>query len=131
MHELRRGELARAGEVPHSPYYGTIDATPLWLVLLGETWRWLGDRALVDELMPNAERALAWIERRLMRGNGWVRYQRTHDKGLENQGWKDSRDGVSFPDGTIAPHAHRARRGAGLRRRRARGDGHALPRRRQ
>lgn len=103
MHELRRGELARAGEVPHSPYYGTIDATPLWLVLFGETWRWLGDRALVDELMPNAERALDWIERRLQRGYGWVRYQRTHDKGLENQGWKDSRDGVSFPDGTIAP----------------------------
>jgi glycogen debranching enzyme len=103
MHELRRGELARAGEVPHSPYYGTIDATPLWLVLFGETWRWLGDRALVEELMPNAERALAWIDRRLQRGNGWVRYQRAHEKGLENQGWKDSRDGVSFPDGTIAP----------------------------
>jgi glycogen debranching enzyme len=103
MHELRRGELARAGEVPHSPYYGSIDATPLWLVLLGESWRWLGDRALLDELMPNAERALQWIERRLIRGNGWVRYQRTHDKGLENQGWKDSRDGVSFPDGEIAP----------------------------
>src|SRR5262249_1286321 len=56
-----------------------------------------------DELMPNAERALAWIDRRLRQGNGWVRYQRTHEKGLENQGWKDSRDGVSFPDGTIAP----------------------------
>ena len=102
MHELRRGEMARAGEIPHSPYYGAIDATPLWLVLLGETWRWLGDRALVEELMPNAERALAWIERRLLGGNGWVRYQRTHDKGLVNQGWKDSRDGVSFPDGAIA-----------------------------
>ena len=103
MHELRRGEMARAGEVPHSPYYGTIDATPLWLVLLGETWRWLGDRSLLIELMPHAERALEWIERRLVQGRGWVRYQRTHDKGLENQGWKDSRDGVSFPDGAIAP----------------------------
>jgi glycogen debranching enzyme len=103
MHELRRGEMMRSGEVPHGPYYGSVDATPLWLVLLGESWRWLGDRALVAELMPNAERALVWIERRLMRGNGWVRYQRTHDKGLENQGWKDSRDGVSFPDGMIAP----------------------------
>jgi glycogen debranching enzyme len=103
MHELRRGEMARAGEVPHAPYYGTIDATPLWLVLLGETWRWLGDRALLIELMPSAERALEWIERRLVQGRGWVRYQRTHDKGLENQGWKDSRDGVSFPDGRIAP----------------------------
>ncbi|MCU1277747.1 MAG: Amylo-alpha-16-glucosidase, partial [bacterium] len=103
MHELRRGELARAGEIPHAPYYGSIDATPLWLVLLGESWRWLGDRALVEELMPNAERALAWIERRLRQGNGWVRYQRAHEKGLENQGWKDSRDGVSFPDGALAP----------------------------
>jgi glycogen debranching enzyme len=102
MHELRRGELARAGEIPHSPYYGSIDATPLWLVLLGETWRWRGDRALVERLLPNAERALAWIERRLAAGDGFVRYRRLHEKGLENQGWKDSRDGVSFPDGTIA-----------------------------
>jgi glycogen debranching enzyme len=94
--------MARSGEVPHSPYYGTIDATPLWLVLLGETWRWLGDRALVEELMPAADKALAWIERRLGDGGGWVRYRRTHDKGLENQGWKDSRDGVSFPEGELA-----------------------------
>ena len=101
MHELRRGEMVRAGEVPHAPYYGTIDATPLWLVLLGKVWKWLGDRALVDELMPNAERALGWIQRRLERGGGWVRYQRTHDKGLENQGWKDSRDGVIFADGRL------------------------------
>ena len=102
MHELRRGEMARGGEIPHSPYYGTIDATPLWLVLLGEAWRWSGDRALLQELLPNAERALDWIERRLRQGNGWVRYQRTHDKGLVNQGWMDSGDGVSFPDGTLA-----------------------------
>jgi glycogen debranching enzyme len=102
MHELRRGEMARAGEIPHSPYYGTIDATPLWLVLLGETYRWLGDRALIEELAPSAERALAWIQRRLVAGGGFLRYQRAHEKGLENQGWKDSRDGVSFPDGTIA-----------------------------
>src|SRR5260370_38664138 len=52
--------------------------------------------------MPYAERELAWIERRLAEGGGFLRYQRRHDKGLENQGWKDSRDGVSFPDGTIA-----------------------------
>lgn len=102
LHELRRGEMARAGEIPHSPYYGTIDATPLWLMLLGETWRWTGDDALVDELEGHAERALAWMERRLVAGGGWVRYQRTHARGLENQGWKDSRDGVSFPDGTLA-----------------------------
>jgi glycogen debranching enzyme len=102
MHELRRGEMVRTGEAPHAPYYGSIDATPLWLVLLGETHRWRGDRALVEELLPNAERALAWIERRLAEGGGFVRYQRTHEKGLVNQGWKDSSDGVSFPDGTVA-----------------------------
>jgi glycogen debranching enzyme len=102
MHELRRGEMARAGEIPHSPYYGTVDATPLWLMLLGETWRWLGDRGLVEELLPSAERALAWVERRLELGQGFVRYQRMHEKALDNQGWKDSRDGVSFPDGTLA-----------------------------
>lgn len=102
MHELRRGELARLGEIPHSPYYGTIDATPLWLVLLGETWRWTGDSALVEELAPTAERALAWIERKLEAGGGFLRYRRAHERSLENQGWKDSRDAVSFPDGTLA-----------------------------
>ncbi len=102
LHELRRGEMARAGEVPHSPYYGTIDATPLWLVLLDETWRWTGDQRLIEELTPHAERALGWIDRRLAEGAGLVRYQRTHTRGLANQGWNDSRDGVSFPDGTIA-----------------------------
>src|SRR5581483_267755 len=73
-----------------------------WLILLGETHRWLGDRALIDELWPNAERALAWVERQIAAGDGFVCYQRKHEKGLFNQGWKDSRDGVSFPDGTIA-----------------------------
>jgi glycogen debranching enzyme len=102
MHELRRGEMARTGESPHSPYYGTIDATPLWLMLLGETRRWLGDDKLIEELWPNAERALDWITRRLEQGGGFVRYQRSNGKGLTNQGWKDSRDGVSFPDGTLA-----------------------------
>jgi len=102
MHELRRGEMTRAGEVPHAPYYGTIDATPLWLILLGETWQWGADRELLETLQPHAERALAWIDRRLREGGGFVRYQRSHEKGLENQGWKDSRDGVSFPDGVIA-----------------------------
>src|SRR5438045_4435802 len=52
MHELRRGEMARSGEIPHVPYYGTIDATPLWLVLVHETWRWTGDDALIRELLP-------------------------------------------------------------------------------
>ncbi|HEX5385291.1 MAG TPA: glycogen debranching N-terminal domain-containing protein [Gemmatimonadales bacterium] len=102
LHELRRGEMARAGEIPHIPYFGTIDATPLWLVLLHETWRWTGDAALVRELMPNAERALEWIDRwGDIDGDGFVEYARTSAKGLVNQGWKDSSDGVPFPDGAM------------------------------
>ena len=102
MHELRRGELARSGEIPHVPYYGTIDATPLWLILLDETWRWTGDLALVRELLPNARRALEWIDKYGdMDGDGLVEYARTSARGLVNQGWKDSGDGVPFPDGTL------------------------------
>jgi len=102
MHELRRGEMARAGEVPHLPYFGTVDATPLWLVLLHETWRWTGDDALLRDMMPHAERALAWIDRfGDLDGDGFVEYARTSEKGLINQGWKDSGDGVPFPDGRL------------------------------
>jgi glycogen debranching enzyme len=102
LHELRRGEMARSGEIPHVPYYGSIDATPLWLVLLHETWRWTGDTALVRELLPNAERALEWIDRfGDMDGDGFVEYARTSEKGLVNQGWKDSGNGVPFPDGSL------------------------------
>ena len=102
MHELRRGELARAGEIPHVPYYGTIDATPLWLILLHETWRWTGDEALVRELLPHAERALAWIdEYGDVDGDGFLEYEKTSPNGLVNQGWKDSWDGVPFPDGHL------------------------------
>jgi glycogen debranching enzyme len=102
LHELRRGEMARAGEVPHVPYYGSVDATPLWCVLLHETWRWTGDDALVRELLPNLERALTWIDRYGdVDGDGFVEYARTAETGLVNQGWKDSYDGVPFPDGRL------------------------------
>ncbi|HEX2635595.1 MAG TPA: glycogen debranching N-terminal domain-containing protein [Gemmatimonadales bacterium] len=102
LHELRRGEMARAGEIPHIPYYGSIDATPLWLVLLHETWRWTGDAVLVRDLLPHAERALEWIDRfGDMDGDGFVEYASTSEKGLRNQGWKDSGDGVPFPDGRL------------------------------
>lgn len=102
MHELRRGEMARNGEVPHLPYYGTIDATPLWLVLLHETWRWTGDQGLVGELLPNAERALEWMDGHGdLDGDGLLEYARTSEDGLVNQGWKDSWDGVPFPDGRL------------------------------
>ncbi len=102
LHELRRGEMARTGEIPHVPYYGSIDATPLWLILLHETWRWTGDTALVRELLPNAERALDWIDHYGdLDGDGFVEYARTSDKGLVNQGWKDSGNGVPWPDGRL------------------------------
>jgi len=103
LHELRRGEMARNQEVPHVPYYGTVDATPLWLILLHETWQWTGDDQLVEELFPNAERALAWIETHGDKdGDGFVEYAGSPtDKGLANQGWKDSGDGVPFPDATL------------------------------
>jgi glycogen debranching enzyme len=102
MHELRRGEMARSGEIPHLPYYGTIDATPLWIILLHEAWRWTGDDRLVRELLPNARRALDWIDRYGdADGDGFVEYTRTSQKGLVNQGWKDSSDGVPFPDGFL------------------------------
>jgi glycogen debranching enzyme len=102
MHELRRGEMARSGEIPHIPYYGTVDATALWLVLLHETWRWTGDDEVVRELLPNAERALEWIDRfGDIDGDGFVEYQPSTEKGLRNQGWKDSGDGVPNPDGSL------------------------------
>lgn len=103
MHELRQGEMARNKEIPHVPYYGTIDATPLWLILLHETWQWTGDRQLVEDLLPNVEKALKWIEIYGDKdGDGFVEYTGSaHGKGLVNQGWKDSGDGVPFPDGTL------------------------------
>jgi hypothetical protein len=87
MHELRRGEMARAGEIPHVPYYGTIDATPLWLILLHETWRWTGDDALVRELLPHAERALEWIDRYGdIDGDGFVEYPARRRRGSSTRG---------------------------------------------
>ena len=103
LHEIRRGELARAGEVPHTPYYGSIDSTPLFVILYTEYLTWTDDRATGEELLPAAEAALRWIsEYGDKDGDGFVEYQRKGPRGLENQGWKDSRDGVPYPDGTPA-----------------------------
>jgi glycogen debranching enzyme len=103
LHELRTGEMARTGETPHRPYYGTVDATPLWLILLGATWDWTGDRALVDRLWPTALRALEWIDRWGDRdGDGFVEYQRRGARGLLNQGWKDSADCIRDRHGRLA-----------------------------
>jgi len=95
LHELRRGETARAGELPHSPYYGSIDSTPLWLILLGEAFDWTGDRDLVERLWPDAMAALRWIDEWGDRdGDGFVEYERRSKRGLLNQGWKDSGDAI-------------------------------------
>jgi glycogen debranching enzyme len=104
LHEIRFGELTRFDERPHSPYFGTADATPLFLVLLDEYERWTGDTELVRELEPNARAALEWIDRWGDRdGDGYVEYERRNtETGLENQCWKDSWDSIRFGDGTIA-----------------------------
>ncbi|MGK2849548.1 MAG: amylo-alpha-1,6-glucosidase [Candidatus Limnocylindrales bacterium] len=95
LHELRTGEMAGTGELPHTPYYGSVDSTPLWLILLGATFDWTGDRALVDRLWPNALAALEWIDRYGDRdGDGFVEYERRSERGLVNQGWKDSSDAI-------------------------------------
>jgi glycogen debranching enzyme len=109
LHELRVGELTHFGERPHSPYYGTADATPLWLVLLDETERWTGNAGLVRELEPNARAALAWIDEHGDRdGDGYVEYERRNEEtGLENMCWKDSWNSILFADGTnsVLPRA--------------------------
>jgi glycogen debranching enzyme len=89
---------------PHSPYYGTADATPLFLVLLDAYERWTGDRGLVAELEPNARAALAWIDRDGdLDGDGYVEYRRRNEQtGLENQCWKDSWNAIRFADGSLA-----------------------------
>jgi glycogen debranching enzyme len=95
LHELRTGEMARSGELPHTPYYGSVDATPLWLILLGATFDWTGDRALLERLWPHALAALEWIDRYGDRdGDGFVEYERRSERGLLNQGWKDSSDAI-------------------------------------
>ena len=104
MHELRFGELTATGVRPHSPYFGTADATPLFLILLDEYHRWSGDDELVRGLEANARAALAWIEDSGDRdGDGYVEYDcRNLTTGLVNQCWKDSWNAIQFADGTLA-----------------------------
>jgi glycogen debranching enzyme len=102
FHELRFGEMARAREMPHTPYYGTIDATPLFVILAHAVYKVTADLALMRTLLPNLRAALAWIDTRSSDGTSFVSYQRESPRGLDNQGWKDSRAGVSFPNGERA-----------------------------
>jgi glycogen debranching enzyme len=104
LHELRFGELTSRGERPHSPYFGSADATPLFLVLLDEYHRWTGDDTLVRALEPNARAALAWIEGSGdADGDGYVEYERRNPTtGLVNQCWKDSWNSIQFANGALA-----------------------------
>jgi glycogen debranching enzyme len=103
LHEYREGEMTRAGEVPFGPYYGSVDATPLWLILLSETFNWTDDEQLVRDMLPHAYRALEWIEHYGdLDGDGFVEYIRRSSRGLANQGWKDSWDAIMHRDGEIA-----------------------------
>jgi len=103
LHEMRYGELTAFEERPHSPYYGSADATPLFVVLLDEYERWTGDRRIVRELEVEARAALTWIDEYAdLQGTGYIWYERRNKKtGLENQCWKDSWDSISSRDGRI------------------------------
>jgi glycogen debranching enzyme len=103
LHEVRQGELARAGVVPHTPYYGSVDSTPWFLILLAQYFRWTGDVALADALLPNVEAALRWIdEHGDLDGDGFVEYRTRSARGIRNQGWKDSHDAIVHADGRLA-----------------------------
>ncbi|RLK13366.1 glycogen debranching enzyme [Micromonospora sp. M71_S20] len=105
LHEMRYGETAAFEEQPHSPYYGSVDATPLFLVLLDEYEKWSGDVELVMELERECRAALKWIDDYAdLVGSGYIWYERRNtDTGLENQCWKDSWDSISYRDGKLPP----------------------------
>jgi glycogen debranching enzyme len=102
LHELRYGELAHFKLIPHTPYYGTADATPLYLITLHAAWKATGDRTLIERHLPNAEACLTWIDRYGdLDGDGFQEYQTRSKAGYENMAWKDSGDSVMYPDGTL------------------------------
>jgi glycogen debranching enzyme len=102
LHEMRYGELAHFKLIPHTPYYGTADATPLYLVLLHAAWRATGDKALLQRHLETAEGCLSWIDDYGDRdGDGFQEYQTRSPAGYENMGWKDSGDAVVYPDGSL------------------------------
>ena len=107
LHELRRGELANLNEIPQTPYYGAVDSTPLFLILVGEHANWTGDLSLFREIQPHVERALQWIDHGGAEPKGkYLSYASKSSKGLGNQGWKDSGVSIMNADGSPgdAPH---------------------------
>lgn len=103
LHEMRQGEMARLGEVPFGRYYGTVDATPLFVLLAGRYFARTGDRETIKALWPHIDAALRWIDGDGdPDGDGFVEYVAPLGKGLANQGWKDSVDAISHADGALA-----------------------------
>jgi glycogen debranching enzyme len=103
LHEVRDGELARAGILPHSPYYGSVDSTPWFVIVYAQHLRWTGDVAFARDLLPAAEAAMRWIdEYGDLDGDGFVEYLCRSPRGIRNQGWKDSHDAIVHADGEIA-----------------------------
>ena len=102
LHELRVGEMAALGEIPMTPYYGSVDSTPLFIMLAAQYVAWTGDLGLIRELEPNLMAALEWIDDYGDPDHcGYLEYARHSPRGLLNQGWKDSRDGIVNGDGTL------------------------------
>ena len=102
LHEVRRGALADRGDLPPF-YYGSVDSTPLYVILAHEAWRWGLSENDLRGLLPSVEAALAWMrDYGDPDGDGFIEYVRHGERGLANQGWKDSQDGIRFADGTIA-----------------------------
>ena len=115
LHEMRDGEMARLGEVPFARYYGSVDATPLFVMLAGEYFGRTGDLETVRGLWPNIEKALAWCDEFGDADNdGFVEYHRQNAEGLVNQGWKDRNDPIYSRGRPVGRRTDRARRGAGL-----------------
>ena len=123
LHEVRQGEMAELGEVPFRRYYGSVDSTPLFVMLAGAYLERTGDLDFLRDLWPNVEAALAWIDKHGdLDGDGFVEYDRRTREGLVNQGWKDSHDSIFHADGSLAEgpialveiqgYAYAARRGA-------------------
>ncbi len=103
LHEMRRSEMAVLGEVPFGRYYGSVDATPLFIMLAGAYYERTADRPFIEQLWPHVQRALTWIDKYGdVDGDGFVEYARHSQKGLVQQGWKDSNDSIFYADGRIA-----------------------------
>ena len=103
LHEAREGEMAALGEIPFRRYYGSVDSTPLYLMLAGEYYRRTGDIAFIKSIWPHIEMALDWLDHYGDRDkDGFVEYSRQSEHGLVQQGWKDSNDSVFHSDGRLA-----------------------------